>query len=108
MAEWTTISEMARRRGCSPGAVPKANATGRIPETCGRRKPTGRLEAIEIEAATEAWNRNTDADQAARTPGGAATAVAAGNAELPLGSPAQRAAGSPEAKALRAASTNGK
>src|SRR5574341_1768694 len=85
MAEWISLTEMARRRGCKGhGAVQAAIRAGRIPESCVRRTASGRIKAVEYVAANDAWNLNTDIDQAARTPGGAATVAGAAAGELPL------------------------
>lgn len=107
MADWVSMREVARRRGCTHGAVQKAITTGRIPEAAVKRVD-GRIDAIDYELATAHWNASTDVDQAARTSGGAATA-SAGAGELPL----EAAAGSekPGAKGaheLRVASAEGK
>lgn len=86
MAEWVSVREVARRRGCTHGAVQKAISTGRIPEAAVRRVD-GRIEAIDYEAASKAWNESTDVDQAARTAGGAATVAGAeqqSGEQLPL------------------------
>jgi hypothetical protein len=76
MGEWIGVREMERRRGVAHGAVRRAVLDGRIPEQAVRRAADGSIDAIEFEAATAAWNANTDHAQAARTIGGAATVAA--------------------------------
>jgi hypothetical protein len=109
---------MARRRGCTHGAVQKAISDGRIPESAIERED-GRIKSIDFEAATLAWNANTDVDQAARSIGGAATvagsaAATTGSGELPLETPAPKGAeattGStaPGAREVREANADGK
>jgi hypothetical protein len=113
MAEWIGVRELERRRGVSRGSVRIAVMAGRIPESCIRRGADGSIEAVEYESATAAWNANTDVDQAARTPGGAATVVGA-EGQLPLESPAAAAPSAPAAQGtrgtteLRVASAEGK
>lgn len=99
---------MALRRGCSHGAVQKAIKDGRIPAEAVERDAKGRITSIDYEAATAAWNVNTDADQAARTPGGAATV--AGQLPLEPRSETKRTAPAPAAEtlAVRAANAQGK
>lgn len=110
MGERVGVREMALRRGCSHGAVQKAIKDGRIPAEAVERDATGRIKSIDYEAATAAWNVNTDADQAARTPGGAATVVGAGGntEQLPLESGTKREAPAKGVTDLRVASTEGK
>lgn len=87
MADWVSVREVARRRGCTHGAVQKAISTGRIPESAVKRDAAGHIEGVDYEAASKAWAENTDVDQAARTAGGAATVVGAEASragELPL------------------------
>jgi hypothetical protein len=104
-----SLREMARRRGCTHGAVQKAISDGRIPASAVERDKRGRIASIDFAAATAAWNANTDVDQAARTPGGTATVTAAGESgQLPLeGAPSSSAAPKP-AEELRTASVKSK
>lgn len=108
MGERVGVREMALRRGCSHGAVQKAIKDGRIPAEAVERDAKGRITSIDYEAATAAWNVNTDADQAARTPGGAATV--AGQLPLEPRSETKRTAPAPavETLAVRAANAQGK
>lgn len=69
--EWVSLREFARRRGVSLQAVQKAIASGRVaavrradPGTAGQ---LGRILAIEVSAATQQWNRNTDPTEAAKS-----------------------------------------
>src|SRR5574341_80350 len=112
MGELVSVREMARRRGCTHGAVQKAISTGRIPASAVKRDDARRIEGIYFEAATAAWNENTDVDQAARTPGGAATVAGSTPAgELALGGESKTAApaqATNETSAIRVASAAGK
>jgi hypothetical protein len=82
--DWVSLREFARRRGVRLAAVQKAISDGRVPHEAVKRNERGHLQAIEFHTATAAWNRNTDIDRAARTPGGAATVAGAEINELPL------------------------
>lgn len=78
MEEWISLREFARRREVTLGAVQKAIESGRV--TSVRRSQAGRLTAIEFNAASTQWNRNTDPDQAGRagqTPGAVNTPASA-------------------------------
>ncbi|SRR5258708_136051 len=59
MEDWISQRAFARRRGVSHTAVQKAIRDRRIPEASIRRKGD-RIEAIEYQSATAAWDANTD------------------------------------------------
>jgi hypothetical protein len=115
MGDRVSVREMARRRGCTHGAVQKAISDGRIPDSAVERED-GRIKSIDFEAATIAWNSNTDVDQASRSIGGAATVAgaASGTGELPLETPTPKGAevargsSAPGAQEVREANAEGK
>jgi hypothetical protein len=69
--EWVSLREFARRRGVSLQAVQKAIASGRVTAVKradpGPEGQPGRILAIEVTAATQQWNRNTDPTEAAKS-----------------------------------------
>lgn len=95
--EWVSLREFGRRREVSLQAVQKAIASGRV--TAVRRAEPGpegqpgRILAIEVNAATQQWNRNTDPTEAAKSgkviPGPSAPQPVAPMAETPTAQPSQ-------------------
>ncbi len=69
--EWVSLREFARRRGVSLQAVQKAIASGRVTSVrradAGPEGQPGRILGIEVNAATQQWNRNTDPTEAAKS-----------------------------------------
>ena len=69
--EWVSLREFARRRGVSLQAVQKAIASGRVTAVrradAGPEGQPGRILGIEVNAATQQWNRNTDPTEAAKS-----------------------------------------
>lgn len=67
MADWISLRDFARRRGCTLAAVQKAIATGRVSAGAVTRDARGRLSGIDADQAAIDWHDNTDPELALRT-----------------------------------------